>query len=139
MPDAHLAQQSRHIARFEDIREQAVPLFKVKPVLKARCNASGILTAMLKHGQAFIENRADRTMPEDADNTAHGASLSGWCRSIFVFITNAVGGDKKGELTLSFSTFRIWSSEMVSGALLTRPFDPMTVNKSALFHHLLFG
>jgi hypothetical protein len=74
---AHVAQQSRHIARFEDIREQAIPLLEVKPVLKARRNARCILTAMLKHGKAFIENRANRTMPEDADNTAHGASLSG--------------------------------------------------------------
>jgi hypothetical protein len=48
MPDAHVAQQSRHIPRIEDIREQAVPLFEVKPVLKARRNARRILATMLK-------------------------------------------------------------------------------------------
>jgi hypothetical protein len=50
MPDAHIAQQSRHIVRFEDIREQAIPFFEVKPVLKVCRNARGILAAMLEHG-----------------------------------------------------------------------------------------
>jgi hypothetical protein len=77
MPDAHVAQQSRHISRIEDIREQAIPFFEVKPVFKARRDARGILAAMLKRGEAFIENRAHCTMPEDAYNTAHGSSLPG--------------------------------------------------------------
>jgi hypothetical protein len=38
---------------------------------------------MLKHGKAFIDNRANCTMPEYADNTAHGSSLPGWRRSTF--------------------------------------------------------
>jgi hypothetical protein len=77
MPDAHIAQQSRHIPRPEDIREQAIPLLKVKPVLKARGDARSILPAVLKHGKTFIEDRANCTMPENADNTAHGSSLPG--------------------------------------------------------------
>jgi hypothetical protein len=106
MTDAHIAQQSRHLACLENIREQAIPLFEVKTILKARCDASGILAAMLKHGQAFIDNRANRAMPEDADNTAHGASLSGWSRSIFVFVTNSSGWKKKLIYPDSFTTFR---------------------------------
>jgi len=98
MPDAHLAQQPRHIIRLKDIREQAIPFLEVKPVLKARRDARGILAAMLKHRKAFIENRADRTMPEDADNTAHDASQPGWRRSAFVFATNSSGGTKEAEV-----------------------------------------
>src|ERR1035438_10560120 len=41
---------ARHIVCFEDIREQAIPLLEVKPALKVRRNAGGILAAMLKHG-----------------------------------------------------------------------------------------
>jgi hypothetical protein len=47
-----------------------------------------------------------------------------------VLITNAAGGDKKGELTLSLSTFSIRSSVMVSRALLTRLFIASPVNKN---------
>jgi hypothetical protein len=83
MPDAHIAQQSRHILWIEDICEQAIPLLEVKAVFKAGSDARGILAAMLKHGEAFIYNRANCTMPEDADNTAHGSSLPGWRRSTF--------------------------------------------------------
>jgi hypothetical protein len=94
MSDAHIAKQPRHIVCLEDIREQAIPLLEVKPVLKAGRDARGILAAMLKHGKAFIENRTDCTMPKDADNTAHGASLPGWRRIIFVFVTNFAGESK---------------------------------------------
>ncbi len=77
MPNAHRTQQPRHIVHLEDVGEQAVSLLEVKPVFKAGGNARGILAAMLQHGKAFIDNRANCTMPEDADDTAHGASLPG--------------------------------------------------------------
>jgi hypothetical protein len=92
MTDAHIAQQARHIVCFEDIREQAIPLLEVKPALKVRRNAGGILAAMLKHGQAFVDNRTDRTMPKDADYTAHDASLHGWRRSTFLIVTSVSRG-----------------------------------------------
>jgi hypothetical protein len=102
MTDAHIAQQPRHIVCFEDIREQAIPLLEVKPAIKVRRNARGILAAMLKHRKAFIENRADRAMTEDADYTAHGASLPGCCQSAWC-VTNSTGGKKLG-LPVSFRT-----------------------------------
>jgi hypothetical protein len=77
MPDAYIAQQSRQIPRHENIPEQAISFFEVKPVLKACGDTGGILAAMLKHGKAFIENRANCTMPEDANYTAHNSSLPG--------------------------------------------------------------
>ena len=77
-------------------------------------------------------------MPEDADNTAHGASLSGWCRSTFVFITNAAGGDYKSELTLSLITFVFGQAKGLSAARLTRSFDLSQVDRIAHFHHPLF-
>jgi hypothetical protein len=83
MPHAHIAQKPRHILRIEDIREQAIPFFQVKPVFETRRNTRGILAAMLKHGKAFIDNRANWTMPEHADNTAHVSSLPGWRQSTF--------------------------------------------------------
>jgi hypothetical protein len=88
MADAHITQQPRHIVCFEDIREQAIPFFEVKPALKVRRNARGILAAMLKHGQAFVDNRTDRAMPKDTDYTAHVASLHGWRRSTFLIVTS---------------------------------------------------
>jgi hypothetical protein len=30
---------------------------------------------MLKHGETFVDDRANWTTPEDANNTAHGSSL----------------------------------------------------------------
>jgi hypothetical protein len=92
MTDAHIAQQPRHIVCFEDIREKAIPLLEVKPALKVRRYARGILATMLKHRKAFIENRADCTMPEDADYTAHDASLPGWSRSTFLVVTSVSRG-----------------------------------------------
>ena len=83
MPNTHIAQQPRHNLRIEDVCEQAIPFFEVKAVFEAGSDACGILTAMLKHGEAFINNRANRTMPEDTNNTAHGSSLPGWRRSTF--------------------------------------------------------
>jgi hypothetical protein len=49
MPDSHVSQQTRHVAGFEDIGEQAISLFQIEPVLKARRDARSILAAVLKH------------------------------------------------------------------------------------------
>jgi hypothetical protein len=46
-------------------------------------------------------------MPEYADNTAHGASLSGYSRWTFVFLTNSAGGDKKAEVAGFFPFIQI--------------------------------
>jgi hypothetical protein len=75
MPNSHVSQQARHVSGLEDVSEQTISLLEVEPVLKARRDARGILAAVLKHGEAFVDDRANWTTPEDADNTAHVSSL----------------------------------------------------------------
>jgi hypothetical protein len=62
---------------------------------------------MLKHGKAFIENRADRAMPEDADYAAHNSSLSDWRRSCIEARHELRRGMKEAEADVDLQCIEI--------------------------------
>ena len=71
MGDTHVARQSAHVARAENVAHEAGALVHEKGVVLARGDAGRILSAMLQDHQPIVEQLVDRPVSHDSENTAH--------------------------------------------------------------------
>ena len=75
MTDPNIPQQPSHVLRVKNVGDQAFSLLQIKLPLIAGGNTGGILSTMLEHGEGVIDYLANRTVSEDANDTAHRYSL----------------------------------------------------------------
>ena len=74
--DADVALQLEHVVLLEHVAHQAAALAHVELALGRGRDAGGILAAVLQHGERVVEPLIDRAGADDADDAAHGCSLS---------------------------------------------------------------
>jgi len=71
MADAHMANQTLHMALLEDIAHQAVVLAQEQAAIMAGDNTGSILAAVLEDGEPVIQRLIDVRFTDDTDNAAH--------------------------------------------------------------------
>ena len=73
MTDARITVERRHVSGFEDVPDQAAAFVQPEFRPVQRCDAGGILPAVLEHGQRVVQSRRYRTLSDDPYYSAHGA------------------------------------------------------------------
>jgi len=68
---AHFALQPHHVARMEDVADQAESLAHEQAAAAAGHDARGVLAAMLQQRQTVIEHLVDGPVADNADDSAH--------------------------------------------------------------------
>ena len=74
MADADGPQQLLHVARVEDVANQAPGFPQVEFAIVVRGHPGGILAAVLQHQQGAVNVMADTRSRNHADNAAHDVS-----------------------------------------------------------------
>ncbi len=76
MGDTRIAGKRAHVAGAKHVVRQTIALVQMKSIALQRCNARGILTAMLQHLQTVIQQLIDGGLRYDAENATHDSFLN---------------------------------------------------------------
>ena len=85
--DADAARQIAHVARAKDVAHEAEPLEEVKLKAVERCNAGGVLPAVLKQMKRVVDALIDRRIGHQANDPAHDV--------FFLFFPSAPTRDRR--------------------------------------------
>src|SRR5688572_8022427 len=75
MGDAHPALQQRHRVLVEHVAHKSIALVHAQLAAVCGGDASGVLAAVLEHGQPVVELCRDFSGSDDADDAAHGVLI----------------------------------------------------------------
>ena len=73
MPDSYMALESAHVARIENIGNEAVGFSQPELALKVSHNSSSILSTVLKNGESVIDQLVDMDIftSNDSNDATH--------------------------------------------------------------------